>query len=56
MDTTGTRIVAVVVAELRTAGYLKSTIGQYKKTIKALTSFVEDRGGVYSRWVPRLCR
>jgi hypothetical protein len=45
MDTTVTRIAAVVVAELRTAGYLGSTIGQYEKTIKALTSFVEDRGG-----------
>lgn len=29
MDTTVTRIAAVVVAELRTAGYMESTIGQY---------------------------
>lgn len=48
MDTTVTRIAAVVVAELGTAGYMESTIGQYEKTIKALASFVEDRGGVYT--------
>jgi integrase len=27
---------------------MESTIGQYAKSIKALTSFVEDRGGVYT--------
>ncbi|MDQ6613697.1 MAG: hypothetical protein M3083_02780 [Actinomycetota bacterium] len=48
MDTTVTGIASVVVAELRAAGYLESTIGQYEKTIKALTSFVEERGGAYS--------
>lgn len=48
MDTTVTGIAAVVVAELRTAGYMESTIGQYAKSIKALTSFVEGRGGVYT--------
>lgn len=48
MDTTVTRIAAVVVAELRTADYMESTIGQYEKSIKALTNFVEDRGGVYT--------
>ena len=48
MDTTVTRIAAVVVAELRTAGYMESTIGQYGKSIKALRSFVEDRGGAYT--------
>ncbi|MGH3504207.1 MAG: tyrosine-type recombinase/integrase [Nocardioidaceae bacterium] len=48
MDTTVTRIAAVVVAQLRKAGYMESTIGQYAKTIKALTSFVVDRGGVYT--------
>ena len=48
MDTTVTRIAAVVVAELRTADYMESTIGQYEKTIKALTNFVEGRGGVYT--------
>jgi len=35
---------SVVVAELRSAGYMESTIGQYEKTIKALTGFVEARG------------
>ncbi len=48
MDTTVTWIAEVVVAELRTAGYMESTIGQYAKSIKALTNFVEDRGGVYT--------
>ena len=36
METTVTGIGAVVVAELRAAGYMESTIGQYAKTIKAL--------------------
>ena len=48
MDTTVTGIASVVVAELRAAGYMESTIGQYEKTIKALTGFVEEHGGVYS--------
>lgn len=48
MDTSVTQIAAVVVAELRTAGYMESTIGQYAKSIKALTRFVEDRGGAYT--------
>lgn len=48
MDTTVTGIAGVVVAELRTAGYMESTISQYAKSIKALTSFVEDRGGAYT--------
>ena len=48
MDTTVRGIAAVVVAELRTAGYMESTIGNYAKSIKALTSFVDDRGGVYT--------
>jgi len=51
MGTTVTRIGAVVVAELRAAGYMESTIGQYVKTIKALAAFVEARDCVYS---PRL--
>ena len=37
MDTTVTGIASVVVEELRAAGYMESTIGQYEKTIKALT-------------------
>jgi hypothetical protein len=32
MDMTVRQIGAVVVAELRTAGYMESTIGQYAKT------------------------
>jgi len=35
MDTTVTWIAEVVIAELRTAGYMESTIGQYGKSIKA---------------------
>ena len=37
---------AMVVAELRAAGYMESTIGQYAKTIKALSEFASGR--VYS--------
>ena len=48
MDTTVTGIGAVVVAELRAAGYMESTIGQYEKTIKALTELRSRRGGVYT--------
>jgi site-specific recombinase XerC len=48
MDTAVTRIASVVVAELRAADYMESTIGQYEKTIKALAKFVELRGGVYT--------
>jgi integrase len=43
MDTTVGGIGAVVVAELRAAGYLESTVGQYAKTIKALTEFASGR-------------
>lgn len=48
MDTTVTGIGSVVVAELRAAGYMESTIGQYQKTIKALRCFAEVRGGSYT--------
>jgi len=48
MDMTVTEIGAVVVAELRAAGYLESTIGQYAKTIRALAVYAGQRGGVYS--------
>lgn len=48
MDTTVTQIGTVVVAELRAAGYMESTIGNYEKSIKALTGFVEQRGGAYT--------
>ena len=48
MDTTVTVIGSVVVAELCAAGYMESTIGQYEKSIKALTGFAETRGGIYT--------
>lgn len=48
MDATVEGIGVVVVGALRAAGYLDSTIGQYRKTIKALAGFVEPRGGVYT--------
>jgi integrase len=48
MDTTVTRMGAVVVTELRAAGYAESTIGQYAKTIRALAGYAKERGGVYS--------
>jgi integrase len=46
MDMTVTQIGAVVVAELRAAGYMESTIAQYAKTIRALSEFASER--VYS--------
>jgi integrase len=46
MDMTVMQIGAIVVAELRTAGYMESTIGQYAKTMKALSEFASER--VYS--------
>jgi integrase len=48
LDTTVAGIGSVVVAELRAAGYMESTIGQYEKSIKALARFAEERGGVYT--------
>ena len=48
MDATVIGIAEVVVAELRAAGYMESTIGQYGKSVKALTRFVEDSGGAYT--------
>lgn len=48
MDTTVTGIASVVVAELRAAGYMESAIGQYEKTIKALTDFAETRSSTYT--------
>ena len=43
MDMTVRQIGAIVVAELRRAGYMESTIGQYAKTIKALSGFASER-------------
>jgi len=48
VDTTVAGIGSVVVAELRAAGYRESTIGQYQKSIRALTGFVEAHGGFYT--------
>jgi integrase len=48
MDATVEELGAVVLEGLRTAGYQESTIGQYEKTIRALTGFVAARGGVYT--------
>lgn len=48
MDTTVEQIGAVVVVELRAAGYMESTIDQYEKTIRTLTAFVDRHGGVYT--------
>ncbi len=48
MDTTVSGIGSVVIGELRAAGYLESTIGQYARTIKVLARFAARRGGEYS--------
>jgi integrase len=47
MDATVAQIGEVVVRELRAAGYMESTIGQYVKTIGALARYVDERGGIY---------
>lgn len=50
MDTTIEGIGELVVSELRAAGYMESTIGQYGKSIKALTCYARGWGTcVYSR-------
>jgi site-specific recombinase XerD len=48
MDTMVARIGALVLTELRAAGYAESTVGQYAKTIRALAAFAAKRGGAYS--------
>lgn len=48
MDTTVNGIGSVVVAELRAAGYMESTIGQYEKTLKALAIFACESGSDYT--------
>ncbi|MEP7179714.1 MAG: tyrosine-type recombinase/integrase [Pseudonocardiales bacterium] len=48
MDMTVTGIGSVVVVELRAAGYMESTIGQYEKSIRALTRLAEKGGGRYT--------
>jgi Phage integrase family len=54
METAITGIGAVVVAELRVSGYMESTIGQYEKSIRALTGFARRRGA--SIYTPALGR
>ena len=49
MDTTVTGIGSVVVAELRAAGYLESTIGQYARTIKVLARFAAGGAAITAR-------
>src|SRR5664279_2136946 len=44
MDTTITGIGAVAVAGLRSAGYMESTIGQYEKSIRALSGYARRQG------------
>jgi integrase len=44
MDATITGIGAVVVAELRSAGYMESTVGQYEMTIRMLAGYAQGRG------------
>jgi hypothetical protein len=44
MDATITGIGAIAVGELRSAGYMESTIGQYEKTIKALAGYARGHG------------
>jgi integrase len=48
MDATVPGIGALVVAELRAAGYMESTVGQYQKSIRALARFAARYGGVYT--------
>ena len=48
METTVKEIGSVVVAALREAGFMESTIGQYEKTIKAMAGFAEKRGSCYT--------
>jgi len=49
MDTTITGIGELVVAQLRSAGYMESTIGQYGKSIRALTGYARrQRTSVYT--------
>ena len=44
MDATIMGIGEFVVAQLRSAGYMESTIGQYEKSIRALTGYARRQG------------
>lgn len=48
MGTAVIHLGGLVIAALRAAGYAESTIGQYRKTIRALDGFVADHGGAYT--------
>lgn len=48
MDTSVQEIGLAVVAALRTAGYMESTIGQYQKSIKQLDLLVAHHDGAYT--------
>lgn len=48
MDTTVVAIGEVVVAALEDAGYMQSTIVQYRKSIKWLGVLATEQGGIYS--------
>ena len=48
MDTSVQEIGTAVVAALRAAGYMESTIGQYQKSIKQLDMLAAHHDGVYT--------
>lgn len=48
MDTSVKDIGVAVVAALRSAGYMESTIGQYQKSIKWLDALATENYGIYT--------
>ena len=54
MDATVEQLGDVVIAELRAAGYMESTIGQYQKTIRTWRgySLAAARSSTRPRWGP----
>ena len=49
MDITVNAATDAVVAALENAGYAQSTIGQYRKSIKALSRLAEKQAGIYTK-------